>query len=212
MTLAPFRLAPSRFLINLRLISNPSMPSERAKGRWERREYIKRHSELQITNCNLIPRAPYSYGWGVSAGPRAQFIISPPTIWWRPCDLRSRREGRVFAHARVDTFTIPFEYRHLAHLSSFLKQRFTFYINQDIDISLLIYINLHRLVAQTSSAQIIVSGRKTIIILRIRNRKKKTNNVHMREWHTSFVSSMRKVQWIRRWFLAWNHRVPGDPE
>lgn len=57
MTLAPFRLAPSRFLINLRLISNPSAPSERAKGRWERREYIKRHSELQITNCNLIPRA-----------------------------------------------------------------------------------------------------------------------------------------------------------
>jgi len=138
--LAPFRLAPSRFLINLRLISNPSVPSKRAKGRWERREYIKRHSELQITNCNLIPRAPCSYGWGVSAGPRAQFIISPPTIWWRRSPF-SQGE-KVVARARIYTLTVPYQSIDTYRVSFLIW--FTFCINQDIDISLLICIDLLR--------------------------------------------------------------------
>jgi len=49
----------------LRLISNPSVRQPRTKGRRTRREYIKRHSELQITNCNLIPRAPVLVRRGV---------------------------------------------------------------------------------------------------------------------------------------------------
>ena len=90
-----------------------------------------------------------------------------------------------FARARVDTYILPCRssidtWRIRVPFSG---TAFTFYINQDIDISLLICINLHRLVAQTSSAQIIVSGRKTIIILRIRDWKRNEQCAHERVAH-----------------------------
>lgn len=70
------------------------------------REYIKRHSELQITNCNLIPRSSL---WArararASRPARGCDLSLEPTIWRQALAFARPRDGdREFARARART-------------------------------------------------------------------------------------------------------------
>lgn len=123
--------------------------------------------------------------------------------------------GKGVARARVDTAY------HAVQVSThgafeFLSHTSTVYYFLHQSGYRYLVINLHRL-ASTCCANlfrhILVSGRQTIIISCGFAIEKKRVTCTRASGTTSFVSSRRKIRRIGWWwFLAWNHRVPSDPE